>query len=66
MSGDAGGEKAIENAWDVPTKNLEKSLRAYLDNGHVKPFDLVRLSALTYRNDGVLLNSLQFWWKRTT
>ena len=27
--------------WNIPAKNLEKSLRAYLENGTDAPFDLV-------------------------
>lgn len=37
-------EEAVQPQWDVPAKNLEASLRAYLHNGATQAFDLVRLS----------------------
>lgn len=42
LDGNAGGPQAIDVQWNIPPKNLEKSLRAYLENGTDKPFDLVR------------------------
>ena len=36
-------EEAVQPQWDVPAKNLEASLRAYLQNGATQAFDLVRL-----------------------
>lgn len=39
-------EEAVQPQWDVPAKNLEASLRAYLQNGATQAFDLVRLSPL--------------------
>ncbi len=44
LDGRAGGPDAIDVHWAIPAKNLEKSLRAYLDNGTDAPFDLVRAS----------------------
>ncbi|EIE27371.1 Coatomer, gamma subunit [Coccomyxa subellipsoidea C-169] len=40
LDGNAGGPQAIDVQWNIPPKNLEKSLRAYLENGTDKPFDL--------------------------
>lgn len=37
-------EEAVQLQWDVPAKNLEASLRAYLQTGATQAFDLVRLS----------------------
>lgn len=37
-------EEAVQPQWDVPAKNLEASLRAYLQNGATQAFDLVRLT----------------------
>ena len=42
LDGKAGGLEAVDVQWDIPARNLEKSLRAYLDNGAEAPFDLVR------------------------
>ena len=42
LGGKAGGVEAVEVQWDVPARNLEKSLRTYLDNGGEAPFSLVR------------------------
>lgn len=39
-------EEAVQPQWDVPAKNLEASLRAYLQNGATQAFDLVSLSPL--------------------
>ena len=33
LDGHAGGPQAIDVQWNIPPKNLEKSLRAYLENG---------------------------------
>ena len=41
LDGLAGGPAAITVQWNIPAKNLEKSLRAYLENGPDAPFDLV-------------------------
>lgn len=41
LDGHAGGPQAIDVQWNIPPKNLEKSLRAYLENGTDAPFDLV-------------------------
>ena len=41
LDGLAGGPAAITVQWNIPAKNLEKSLRAYLENGSDAPFDLV-------------------------
>lgn len=41
LDGHAGGPEAIDVHWSIPPKNLEKSLRAYLENGTDAPFDLV-------------------------
>lgn len=41
LDGHAGGPQAIDVQWAIPPKNLEKSLRAYLENGTDAPFDLV-------------------------
>lgn len=41
LDGHAGGPEAIDVQWSIPAKNLESSLRAYLDNGTDAPFDLV-------------------------
>lgn len=38
-------EEAVQPQWDVPAKNLEASLRAYLQNGATQAFDLVRLAS---------------------
>ena len=43
LNGLAGGPAAINVQWNIPAKNLEKSLRAYLENGTDAPFDLVTL-----------------------
>ena len=43
LDGHAGGPQAIDVQWSIPPKNLEKSLRAYLENGTDAPFDLVSL-----------------------
>lgn len=43
LTGNAGGTAAIENSWSIPARNLEKSLRAYLEADQLEPFDLVRL-----------------------
>ena len=43
LNGLAGGPAAISVQWNIPAKNLEKSLRAYLANGTDAPFDLVTL-----------------------
>ncbi|CAL8463056.1 g2590 [Coccomyxa elongata] len=40
LDGHAGGPEAIDVHWSIPPKNLEKSLRAYLENGTDAPFDL--------------------------
>ncbi|KAK9907459.1 hypothetical protein WJX75_004057 [Coccomyxa subellipsoidea] len=40
LDGHAGGPQAIDVQWNIPPKNLEKSLRAYLENGTDAPFDL--------------------------
>lgn len=40
LGGQAGGEEAINVTWDIPTKNLERSLRQYLENGADRAFDL--------------------------
>ena len=45
LGGQAGGEGAINVTWDIPTKNLERSLRQYLENGADRAFDLVRQCA---------------------
>ena len=37
----AGGPAAITVQWNIPAKNLEKSLRAYLENSPDAAFDLV-------------------------
>lgn len=42
LGGKAGGVEAVDVQWDVPARNLEKSLRTYLDNGGEAPFSLVR------------------------
>ena len=42
LGGKAGGVEAVDVQWDVPVRNLEKSLRTYLDNGGEAPFSLVR------------------------
>lgn len=44
LNGLAGGPAAISVQWNIPAKNLEKALRAYLENGTDVPFDLVSLS----------------------
>lgn len=41
LDGHAGGPDAIDVKWTIPAKNLEKSLRQYLDNGTDTPFNLV-------------------------
>ena len=41
LDGKAGGLAAVHVQWNIPAKNLEKSLRAYLENGTDAPFDLV-------------------------
>jgi hypothetical protein len=41
LEGGASGEEAVQPQWDVPSKNLEASLRAYLQNGAQQAFDLV-------------------------
>jgi hypothetical protein len=41
LDGLAGGPAAITVQWNIPAKNLERSLRAYLENGSDAPFDLV-------------------------
>ena len=41
LDGKAGGLAAVQVQWNIPAKNLEKSLRAYLENGTDAPFDLV-------------------------
>ncbi len=41
LDGLAGGPEAINVQWTIPAKNLEKSLREYLDNGTNAPFQLV-------------------------
>lgn len=41
LTGHAGGEQAVQQHWDVPAKNLEASLRSYLQNGAQQAFDLV-------------------------
>ena len=41
LTGLAGGEEAVQQSWDVPAKNLEASLRSYLQNGAQQAFDLV-------------------------
>ncbi len=46
LGGKAGGAEAVDVHWDLPARNLEKSLRAYLDNGGEAPFSLVRLIRL--------------------
>ena len=46
LGGKAGGVEAVDVQWDVPARNLEKSLRSYLDNGGEAPFSLVRPWAL--------------------
>lgn len=50
LTGHAGGEEAVQQQWDVPAKNLEASLRSYLQNGAQQAFDLVSapLSAALY------------------
>lgn len=40
LNGSGGGEEAVQPQWDVPAKNLEASLRAYLQNGAQQAFDL--------------------------
>ena len=40
--GGGGSQEALQPQWDVPSKNLEASLRAYLQNGNQQAFDLVR------------------------
>lgn len=49
LNGLAGGPAAISVQWNIPAKNLEKSLRAYLENGTDAPFDLVTCSSLSAR-----------------
>jgi len=49
LGGKAGGAEAVDVHWDLPARNLEKSLRAYLDNGGEAPFSLVRLIRLLTR-----------------
>ena len=49
LNGLAGGPAAINVQWNIPAKNLEKSLRAYLENGTDAPFDLVTCSSLCTR-----------------
>ena len=44
LNGLAGGPAAINVQWNIPAKNLEKALRAYLENGTDAPFDLVSFS----------------------
>lgn len=41
LEGSGSGEEAVQPQWDVPSKNLEASLRAYLQNGAQQAFDLV-------------------------
>ena len=41
LNGKAGGLAAVKVQWNIPAKNLEKSLRAYLENGTDAPFDMV-------------------------
>ena len=41
LDGKAGGLAAVKVQWNIPAKNLEKSLRAYLENGTDAPFDMV-------------------------
>ena len=43
LTGHAGGEQAVQQHWDVPAKNLEASLRSYLQNGAQQAFDLVSI-----------------------
>lgn len=43
LGGKAGGVEAVDVQWDLPARNLDKSLRSYLDNGGDAPFSLVRL-----------------------
>jgi hypothetical protein len=50
LGGKAGGAEAVDVHWDLPARNLEKSLRAYLDNGGEAPFSLVRLIGLPLRD----------------
>jgi hypothetical protein len=46
LDGLAGGPEAIDVHWTIPAKNLEKSLREYLENGTDAPFDLVSICAV--------------------
>jgi len=50
LEGGGSGEEAVQPQWDVPFKNLEASLRAYLQNGAQHAFDLVwPLQVLLYQ-----------------
>ncbi|KAK9837106.1 hypothetical protein WJX81_003075 [Elliptochloris bilobata] len=40
LGGKAGGVEAVDVQWDLPARNLEKSLRSYLENGGEGPFSL--------------------------
>ena len=55
LDGLAGGPQAVAVHWGIPAKNLEKSLRAYLENGTDAPFDLVPAVASTPHGPCALL-----------
>ncbi len=52
LGGKAGGVEAVDVQWDLPARNLDKSLRSYLDNGGEAPFSLVRLDACLLASGG--------------
>ena len=65
LTGHAGGEEAVQQSWDVPAKNLEASLRSYLQNGVQQAFDLVSPTSHTCCNQSFMCRCMHCFHNHT-